>query len=241
MAQIVLNELFPNPTGPSSEESEFIELYNLGSESISLNGFVLEDKAGKKFIMTDVTIAPHSYYVLTKAESGIALNNATETVSLKDPSGVLINTFSYTSTVNDKSFSRIPDGIGDFKENTNPTKSEANAPPPEPTALPPEPTPLPSPTLTPKPTVLPTQTAFPTQQVEKEGSILAIEDSNEAEINSMDPTYKISPESDSKSQSFLSYALIGGGAAFIGGSVLYVFKKRKNNDTINAIDNNEKE
>ncbi len=42
-ASVVINELYPKP---SDEQSEWIELYNSGSESVSLNLWKLENTEG---------------------------------------------------------------------------------------------------------------------------------------------------------------------------------------------------
>ncbi|KKR64661.1 MAG: Cell surface glycoprotein 1 [Candidatus Woesebacteria bacterium GW2011_GWA1_40_43] len=128
-AQVVINEVFPNPSGSSSEPDEFIELFNLGTEPVVITGWQISDTQG-----------------------------TVKTYSIKE----------------DRSFSRIPNGVGNFVADTDVTELSANISPPtpEPTPVPQTPTPTPTPTQTPilimssqssakTPTPVPTKTPSP--------------------------------------------------------------------------------
>jgi len=106
-AQVVINEVFPDPSGSSSEPDEFIELFNLGTEPVVITGWQISDTQG--------------------------------TVK------------TYSIPEEDRSFSRIPNGVGNFVADTDVTELSANISPPtsEPTPVPQTPTPTPTPTQTP--------------------------------------------------------------------------------------------
>lgn len=161
---MVINEVFPNPSGSSSEPNEFVELYNTdGQNSVDLEGYVLEDAVPRTFSITGVTISPNGYHSFTRGETGIALNNTGDTIVLKDNDQNVLDSFTFEKTIEDRSWSRIPNGTGDFVNNTDPTENAENAPPPAPTPTPtPKPTSTPKPTKTPKPAKTPKPTKIPT-------------------------------------------------------------------------------
>lgn len=105
-ADIRINELFPNPK-ESGEGSEFIELYNRGDADADLSGFILRDasKTGKYVLPQGSVIASGDYLVVSRAESGLSLNNTDETVSLSDPAGNPIDSAAYETTKEEASYS----------------------------------------------------------------------------------------------------------------------------------------
>ena len=145
-SDVVLNEIFANPL---NEDDEFIELYNNSDSEIDLSGWSVADLV-KIYSIVDLKISPKSFLTLDKSLTGIALNNSNETVKLLDKDGIILDSYSYESTIEDKSFSRITDGVGEFSNGVNTTKNSPNAPAPTPT-----------PTETPKPTKIPTATKAP--------------------------------------------------------------------------------
>lgn len=166
-AKVVINEVFANPSGELSEPTEFIELYS--DEAIDLEGYTLYDLT-KTYTITGVSLAANEYAVFTRAQTSIQLNNDVETVTLKDASANQIDTISYGNTIEDKSWSRVPNFTGNFENNTDKTPGAANAAPPA-TATPTStPTPSPSPTsqTTSTPTVVtsPTSTPTPTEKAD---------------------------------------------------------------------------
>ena len=91
--------------------TEWVELYNLTSQAIDLGGAIIDDIAsggGAPYtIPADTMIAPYGYWVLDRTNY---FNNAGDDVRLLAPTGTLIDMFTYTSSANDKSWARIPDG-----------------------------------------------------------------------------------------------------------------------------------
>lgn len=156
-ADVVINEVFPNPSGASSEDTEFIELYNKTASPISITDWKLSDNA-KNYTIPESTIPANGFVSFRKDITGIGLNNSGgEDVFLKDNLDQLIDSMHYDTTADDKSWSRIPDGTGSFVNNTEPTEGSHNAEPPTPT-----PTDTPTPTKTPTPKKIPTPTKTPT-------------------------------------------------------------------------------
>lgn len=151
-AQVVINEVFPNPSGVTSEPTEFIELLNIGTESITITGWKISDTSGsiKIYVLPDATLSPGMYVSLRREVTIIALNNDGDGLELKDPEGNLKDSMNFSSTIEDRSWSRIPNGTGTFVNNTEPTEREENSAPPAPT---PTITNVPTPTTTPTPTL----------------------------------------------------------------------------------------
>lgn len=151
---VVINEVFPNPSGSTSEPNEFIELYNKSSSPVTITNWTISDTSGsiKTYTIPINTLNPGEFIAFRREVTGIALNNTGDGVELKNETGTPMDSMSFgdTSTFEDKSWSRIPDGTGGFVENTNPTEGTANSEPP------PTPTPTSAPTSTPAPTNTPT-------------------------------------------------------------------------------------
>lgn len=160
-AQVVINEVFPNPSGSTSEPNEFIELLNSGDVPIVITGWQISDTQGsiKTYIFPVATLDPGVYVNFRRSVTGIALNNDGDGVELRDPDGNLKDSMSFDQTLEDRSWSRIPNGSGGFVNNTDPTELSINTSPPTPD---PTPTATPSPTPTPTPTSAPAATKTPT-------------------------------------------------------------------------------
>lgn len=162
---LVLNEIYPHPTAGNKE---WVEIYNPSSQSISTQDWLITEKTGAgnttPHSLPNIELPSHQncYHQF----SSPVLNNTEDTVSLVDNNSTIIDSYSYPSTIQGKSYSRIPDG-GSWHDNQEPTLAVDclifNIPTPSPTQ-----TPTPSPTKTPTPTKItianPTKTAStPTQ------------------------------------------------------------------------------
>lgn len=117
--QVQLNELLPNPEG--SDSAEWIELHNPSEEAITLTGLELQDLS-KSFFFESGVIGAGEYYLVMRTESGIALNNTNETISLLIGEEI-IDTVSYESSKEGMSWSRFDD---EWKETSIPTPEEGN-------------------------------------------------------------------------------------------------------------------
>jgi len=156
---VVLNEFLPRPDG-IEYVSEWVELYNNGSQAVNLSGWYLGDAAKGNGNETpidvnhthgsSIVIGSHKWLVVYMSKD--IYNNPGDTVKLFDNTGNLVDSYSYgddptycemaptPGSDNDsnpsgkcnasnvpinKSFARIPDGIGDWVDPI-PTPGEAN-------------------------------------------------------------------------------------------------------------------
>lgn len=156
---LVINEILPHP----STGSDWVELYNLGSETMNLSGFRLEDTStgsAMRVFPTGTQVLSLGYVVMTV---GSRLTDTNDAVNLKDNNGNLLDSYSYQIGPGiDKSFGRYPDGVNNWIIFSNPSPNSPNLLPISPT-----PTSIITiiPTQTPFPSVIPTSTPIdvPTQ------------------------------------------------------------------------------
>lgn len=186
---VVINEFLPNPSGPTSEDTEWIELYNTTTISVDLSGWQIDDIAGggtsPYTLPSGTVILGNSFLVFEKSATNVGLNNGGDSVRLISATGIEVDIFSYTSTTEDVSYGRQNDGSSQWITFSSPTKgSSNNTSAPAPTAtLAPSPTVVPTetpmPTKTPTPTKIPTPTKTPTpvptsKQATQPSSILTV-------------------------------------------------------------------
>lgn len=137
-AVILINELLANPGGADANEDgvahifqdEFVELVNPASAPFSLAGWTLSDGVGVRHLFApDASIAGGGFLVIfgggdpssiphaLKASTGtLGLNNTGDTVTLRDTTPVIIDTFTYTAAqvIAGESLTRFPDAFGPF-------------------------------------------------------------------------------------------------------------------------------
>ncbi len=99
--QIVINELLPNPAG--DDETEWIELKNIGEESVDLAGWKIKDLKNEYVFRAEdfeSTVVPAGGFLLVyRQTSGLILNNSGgEEVQLFNSEGELISQTSYSQT-----------------------------------------------------------------------------------------------------------------------------------------------
>ncbi|KKP91830.1 MAG: hypothetical protein UR94_C0011G0009 [Parcubacteria group bacterium GW2011_GWA2_36_10] len=83
---LLISEIMPNPKG--SDDNEWLELYNNSDQAIDLFAWSLDDADGgsKPFIFASSTIiSPGEFKVFTRQETGLTLNNNTDSVRLLMP------------------------------------------------------------------------------------------------------------------------------------------------------------
>jgi endonuclease/exonuclease/phosphatase family metal-dependent hydrolase len=126
-AKVILNEILANEPG-SGTGGEFIELSNIGSASANLNGFTLSDAssvrhtfppgatlaAGARLVVfASAASIPAGTPSASAASTGtLSLANGGDTVTLKDNTGKVLDTFVYPSTLSSTdgvSMNRSPD------------------------------------------------------------------------------------------------------------------------------------
>jgi hypothetical protein len=104
---VAVTEVFPNPAGPDNED-EWIELTNGGTSPINLGNWTITDASGASYVFPSTTVVqPGETLVLYRTESGISLNNSSETVDLADYTGEVVSEVNYDSTIEDQSYSEI--------------------------------------------------------------------------------------------------------------------------------------
>lgn len=117
---IRINELMAAP----SSGKEWVELYNAGDQAIDLHGWQLDDAvAGANPILLETIIQPTSWLVISMTN---VYNNSADEVRLFDPTGQLIDAFSYNATISNRTWARIPDGTGAWESNRAPSLGQSN-------------------------------------------------------------------------------------------------------------------
>lgn len=98
--KIIINEFLPNPKGPDFE-NEWIELKNIGEETVNLDSWKLSDATSRVYaIKVDdygtTTVLAQEYFLIKREVSGIALNNTGgDKVRLFWPNGDLLDEVNY--------------------------------------------------------------------------------------------------------------------------------------------------
>ena len=105
---IWISEIMPNPVG-SDLDGEWIELYNQVDYNLSLLNWSLDDEEGgsRPYIWKENTIiAAHDFLLISRRESGISLNNNTDTVRLMNNVGVIVCEVEYIDAREGTSYAR---------------------------------------------------------------------------------------------------------------------------------------
>lgn len=126
---LVINEIMAsNETTIADQDGEFddwIELYNNSSNTLSLDNLYLSDDANEmlawQFPM-GITIEPNSYLLVWCDEdldqeglhAGIKLSAGGESAILSYSDGTVIENITFGEQVDDMTYSRIPNGTGEF-------------------------------------------------------------------------------------------------------------------------------
>jgi len=118
-SNVVLNEIFT----PGS--SDWVEIYNTSPNEIDISGWKILDNSTTpvEIFPTNTRIDSGKFLVL---EVSNRLNNGGDSVRLINSGGIEVDKFEYTSSVENKSFARIPDGTGSWFGGRNPTKGATN-------------------------------------------------------------------------------------------------------------------
>lgn len=158
-AQVVINEVLPNPTG-DDRGSEWVELYNLSSEPQTLKDCILylhETDNNQKVIFGDEAFIDKFKVI---SWDGSFINNSGDTIRFNCPAYSDRVTFGNEQLLKapgeQYTFGRSPDGTGAFLILSSPSENSVNS-------LPPTSTPIPTSTTTstPKNTSTPTKSPTP--------------------------------------------------------------------------------
>lgn len=142
---LVINEFMPYP---NTGEPEWVELFNTGSEPIDIQGYSIDDETTSSGVTTltqSTIIEPHTLFVVVFSSSFLN-NSGSDSVKLYAPDGSLISNVPYSNASQNKSYSRIPDGTGDFVKggatqstwnvSLSPTNTPTSTPTEDPTTIP---------------------------------------------------------------------------------------------------------
>lgn len=140
--QVVINELFPNPTGTQFlPEKDYVELYNTTTLVLSLRFYRWSDQSTST-LLPDVTIFPNEYIILCESanvslfepfgrtiglSSWPSLNNSGDVMTLRDNAGNLIHQVAYSdSWYNDDEKRRQGGWSMEMVDPRNPCGEETN-------------------------------------------------------------------------------------------------------------------
>lgn len=197
-ASVVINEFLPNPSGPSSEDTEWIELFNTTDASIDISGWFLDDIADggtSPFVIPiGTTIAAQGFVTFEKSQSNVTLNNTEDTVRLLNAQNELIDSYTYTETTDDVSYGRRSDGNAEWTSFSSPSKNTSNST----GVLIPTVTPTSEPTHTPTKTPSPTRTPSPTKKPTATDTVTPLPSKTPTKKVTLSPTAKKKPTTSEK-------------------------------------------
>jgi hypothetical protein len=145
---VVINEFLPHPRtdwnddGTANTGDEYIELINMGTESVSLKNWRLDDDNGgsSPYTLPNVTLLPRQIVIFYQIETGISLSDGGDAVRLFRPDGRTADIYTYpVVAATDQTWCRLPDGTGAWAFACRPSPgnpnilSESGTPIPEPT------------------------------------------------------------------------------------------------------------
>ncbi len=99
---IVISEIFPNPVGDDTKE--FIEIYNPNDYDINISNWKIKDLSSSFFKLTGL-IKSKSYFLISREDSKLALNNSKEEIFIYDCKDVLITNLKYDKSYENQSYS----------------------------------------------------------------------------------------------------------------------------------------
>jgi hypothetical protein len=132
---VVINEFLPHPRsdwngdGTANVGDEYIEIMNLGAETVSLLNWKLDDGDGgsSPYTLPDVTLETRAIARFFHADTGIALSDGGDTVRLLKPGGQIVDAFTYgVVEAADISWCRLPGGNGAWTFACRPTPGRPN-------------------------------------------------------------------------------------------------------------------
>lgn len=124
--EVVINEVESN-----GDETDWVEILNMGSTPVDISGWYLldNDPVGHQNETTPVTegtvLNPGEYYVFDGNRDFSFGLGSEDQVTIHNRSGAVVAEYSWTSHANGV-YARIPDGTGDFVDFAVPTKGAVN-------------------------------------------------------------------------------------------------------------------
>ncbi len=118
----------------ATAQPDWIEIVNIGSDTINLSGYVLSDSsrtgAWQPFTIGNIKIPPNGFrQFVNGTDFTFGLGSSNEGIRLYDPNWVVIDSYYWTATqIADRTTGRIPDGTGAWTPNLTPTPGAPNQP-----------------------------------------------------------------------------------------------------------------
>jgi len=94
---IIITEIYPSPKS-QSEDNEWIEIYNFGSEDVNLTDWGIRDNTSNYKIRENLTLKSKNYIVIDFINTSISLNNSGEMIYILNPGGEEMDIFNYENT-----------------------------------------------------------------------------------------------------------------------------------------------
>jgi hypothetical protein len=121
--RVRLNEVLPRPmnvdwdgNGVADAYDEWVEVFNMEAYPVDLSGWALDDMASSGTAPHEfpagTVLEAHGFLLQYRSDTGVALNQDTDTARLLLPDGAEVDAFSYVNPAADQSYSRAVDGIG---------------------------------------------------------------------------------------------------------------------------------
>lgn len=117
--------------------SDWIELYNAGSQPVNLNGYSISDD-GATYTLTQGTVPAKGFILIWASgkdmvaldgqmHTNFKLTSAGETVTLRKPDGSTADSVKFPALADDQSYSRTSDGAATFTTDAAPTPRAQNS------------------------------------------------------------------------------------------------------------------
>jgi hypothetical protein len=133
---LVINEFLPhastdwNADGRIDVDDEYIEIINMGTETVNIKNWRLDDGEGgsSAYSLPDLTLQPRQIARFFGSQTGILLNDGGDSVRLLRPGGQTADIYNYpVIDVLDRAWCRLPDGNGLWTFSCQPTPGRLNA------------------------------------------------------------------------------------------------------------------
>ncbi len=140
-APLKINELMASNTQTLADENgefdDYIELFNPTDQDVELGGYTVSDASDNPFRyeLTNELVVPAGGVLLLWADGSTAqgpahlpfkLSRSGESALISGPSGTLLDQVDFTNAPSDESYSRNPDGTGDWAWCATPTPGKLN-------------------------------------------------------------------------------------------------------------------
>jgi predicted extracellular nuclease len=129
---IKMNEIY---TRGSTEDPDWIEIYNTSDAQVDLSGYKIYDNGGqagtkpKKEFPAGTLIPAHGFFVIVTDDSdasGFGMSSSGEQVWLEDANGLVIDDVTFPALETTQSYGRLPDG-GEWQILNTITKGSSNS------------------------------------------------------------------------------------------------------------------